>query len=239
MVRNGTFDLLHQPGPCDTEQAARLQKASQIVQIQIIGPVVDERIDAHDRVEELRGERQRSRIRVDRKHAIVDVGIPHALKVVRGTEPQVGGPHLDPEFATEKDRRHRQPAAEVQHPHVGPQVERLGEPLGEPQRVGPAAGAGDDPFGMVFRRARESLRHQSLVCGHGDFTGLLATSLPTRQRQSIWAVQQHRRRLCCRVRARLLMPNRRALVRSGHSFQESVLNKHAILLHGPLTTVEN
>jgi hypothetical protein len=104
MLRHASFDLLHHTSPGDAKHAMWLQKASQVVQIQIIRAVIDERIDRHDGVEELRGERQRSRIRVDRKHAVGNIGIPYALKVVRGGEPQIGRPDLNRKFAAQEDR---------------------------------------------------------------------------------------------------------------------------------------
>ena len=79
---------------------------------------------AHDGVEELRGERQRPGVGVDREDAVLDAGVPDALEVLGGAEPQVGGPDLHAELAAQEDRRHRPPAAEVQDPHAGPQVER-------------------------------------------------------------------------------------------------------------------
>ena len=61
-----------------------------------------------------------------------------------------------------------------QHPHVRAQVHGFSEPLGEPQCVGPAAGAGHDPLGMVVRRPRESLRNQLLACGHANLVCVMA-----------------------------------------------------------------
>ena len=147
MLGNRAVDLPHQPGPGDSDRAARLHEPGEVVQVQVVRAVVEERVDAHDGVEELRGERQRPGVGVDREHAVLDAGIPDALEVLRGAEPQVGGPDLHAELAAQEDRRRRPPAAEVQHPHAGPQVQRRREPLGQPQRVGPAAGAGEDPSG--------------------------------------------------------------------------------------------
>src|SRR4029453_7174274 len=65
-------------------------------------------------------------------------GIPDAAKVLRGAEPEVGGPDLHTELAAHEDRGHRSSAPEVQHPHTGSQVDHLGQPLGHPQRVGGA-----------------------------------------------------------------------------------------------------
>ena len=170
MIGNRTFDFLHQSGPGNSHRAARLHKLSEVVQVQVVRPVVREGIDAHDGVEELRGERQRPGIGMDRKHAVLDAGIPDALDVLRGAEPQVGCPNLHAEFAPQKDRRRRPSAAEVQHPHAGPQVQRRREPLSQPQRIGPAAGVGQDPFGVVLRRAGKSLGHVPIVWVHADFS---------------------------------------------------------------------
>ena len=120
----------------------------------------------HDGVEELRGERQRPGVGVDRKDAVLDPGIPDALKFLRGAEPQVGGPDLHAELAPKEDGRCPAAATEVQHAHAGPQVHRLGQPLGQPQRVGPAADAGDDPLGVVARRAGKPLRDKPLIHCH-------------------------------------------------------------------------
>ena len=42
MFRNRTFDFLHQPGPGDSNRAARLDKPSEVVQVQVICPEVNE-----------------------------------------------------------------------------------------------------------------------------------------------------------------------------------------------------
>ena len=124
MVGKRTFDFPHQPGTRNSHLAARLHEPSEVVQVQVVRPVVEEGVNAHDGVEEVRGERQRPGVRMDREHAVLDAGIPDALEVLRGAEPQVGGPDLHAEFAAQEDRRQCPPAAEVQHPHAGPQVQR-------------------------------------------------------------------------------------------------------------------
>jgi len=129
-----------------------------------VRPIVNEGIDADDRVEELVCERQRPSVCMDRKNAIFDARIPDALEILRGAEPQVGGPNLHAEFAAQEDRRHRPPASEVQDPHAGPQNQRLAKPLGQPQRAGPAADTGENPIGVVFRRAGGLLGDQSTLC---------------------------------------------------------------------------
>ena len=60
------------------------------------------------------------------KTPVLDPGIANALEVLRGAEPQVGGPDLHAELAAQEDRGHRPSAAEVQHPHARPEVEGLG-----------------------------------------------------------------------------------------------------------------
>src|SRR5262249_9081093 len=89
-----------------------------------------------------------------------------ALDVFRGTEPQIGGPHLNAEFAAQKDRRHRPPATEVEYTHPGLQRQRRGEPLGDPERIRATAGAGNEPFGVVAGSSRKLSGNQALVGGH-------------------------------------------------------------------------
>jgi hypothetical protein len=57
---------------------------------------VGDRIDAYDGVEEVRGERQRAGVGVDRENAVRDAGIADALAVV-------GDPNLHAEFAAQED----------------------------------------------------------------------------------------------------------------------------------------
>src|SRR5205823_6216924 len=84
-------------------------------------------------------------------------------KVLRGAEPQVSGPYLDAELTVEEDRGQGAPAAEVQHAHAGPQIQHAGKPLGQPQRIGPAADAGNDPLGVIPRRAGKVLQDEPLI----------------------------------------------------------------------------
>jgi hypothetical protein len=42
----------------------------------VVRAVVEKRVDRHDRVEELRGERQRPRVAVDREDAVLDARVP-------------------------------------------------------------------------------------------------------------------------------------------------------------------
>src|SRR6185369_4472691 len=119
---------------------------------------INERIDRRDDVEKTRSERQRSRIRLNWKNAVVGAGILNPLEILRGAEPEVGPPDLHPEFAVQEDRRNRASAAEVQNPHPGLQVKRLAEPLRQPQGIGPATEASKHPFRVVLRGTGESLR---------------------------------------------------------------------------------
>src|SRR5205807_1741056 len=83
VIGNRTVDLLHQPRPGDRYRATRLHEPREVVQIQVVRAVVEERVDRHDRVEELRGEWQRPRISVDREHAVLDAGVPDPPQVLR------------------------------------------------------------------------------------------------------------------------------------------------------------
>ena len=160
MLGRRPLDFSHQPGTSYSHQAARLHKPREVVQVQIIRPEGRETIDAHDGVKELSGERQRPGVRMDRKHAVFEAGIPDSLEVLPGAEPEVRCPNLRAEFSSQEDRRRCPSAAEVQYAHAGPQVQRCGEPLAQPQRISGAAYAGENPFGMVLRRARKSLGEQ-------------------------------------------------------------------------------
>src|SRR4030095_16050832 len=108
MLGNEALDFMHQPGTRNSHRPIRFNKPSQVVQVQIVRPVIEEGIDAHDSVEELRGERQRSGVCMDRKHAVLDAGITDALDVLRRAEPEVGCPNLDTELAAQKNRRRTQ-----------------------------------------------------------------------------------------------------------------------------------
>ena len=193
-----------QSRPCDPNRAALLHKTSQVIQVQVVGPVIEKRVDADYRVEKPVAVRQRSGVGMDRKDPVRHAGVTHALEILRGAEPQVRGPHLHAKFAAQEDRRCCPPAPQIQHAHAGSQVERLmapagnvdrafalafvdverrtcqmtgverlGQPLGEPQRIGPAAHAGGHPVGVIRRRARESLGEKSLVHGRLGFKSLL------------------------------------------------------------------
>ena len=83
MFGNGTLDFPDQSRACNPYLSPRLDKSSEIVQVEVVRPVVAERIDRHDGVEELRRERQRPRIGLDRVHTILHAGIPNPLVVLR------------------------------------------------------------------------------------------------------------------------------------------------------------
>src|SRR5207247_6139528 len=129
----------------------------------IIRAVIHKRVNAHDGVEELGGEWQGPCVRVDRENPVLYAGIADPLEVLGDAEPQVSGPYLDAELTVEKDRGQGAPAAEVQHAHAGPQVQRPSKPLGQPQGIGPAADAGNDPPGVIRRRAGKVLQEEPLI----------------------------------------------------------------------------
>ena len=151
-------NLAQEPGQGDAHRTARLDEPGEVVQVQVVRAVVHEGVDGHDGVEESLGERQRPGVGADREDAVLDAGVPNPLDVLRGAEPQVRRPDLHAELAAEEDRRQSAPASEVQHPHAGPQVERFGEPLGQPQRVGAPADPRQHPLRVVSRGARKTLR---------------------------------------------------------------------------------
>jgi hypothetical protein len=120
MFGNSPFDLSNQSGPGDADGCAWLYELSEVIQVQVIRPVVVKGVDAHDGVEEAGGKRQRPGIGVDREHAVLYPGILDALNVLCGANPQVGRPHLHAEFTSQENGRGCPPAAEVQDPHSGP-----------------------------------------------------------------------------------------------------------------------
>src|SRR5215471_10593926 len=84
---NGTFDFLNQPSAGNSYLAARLDKPCEVVQVEIVRPVVAEGINTQDGVKELRCERQQPGIGVDREDAVLHAGIPDSLDVLRDAEP--------------------------------------------------------------------------------------------------------------------------------------------------------
>ncbi len=87
LFRKRTFDFLNQTSTRNPYLAAWLDKPCEVVQVEIVRPVVVEGIDTHDGVEKLRAKRQLSGIGVDWEHAILDAGIPDSLQVLRNVEP--------------------------------------------------------------------------------------------------------------------------------------------------------
>src|SRR5262245_36349118 len=100
------------------------------------------------------------------ENTVRDAGIANPLNVLRRAEPEISGPDLHAELAVEKNRRKRTSAAEVQHPHAGPQLDCFREPLGQPQRISSATDTGKYPLGVVTRRAWKPIAHQPLICAH-------------------------------------------------------------------------
>src|SRR4030095_12794491 len=86
-LRNGPYDFLHQSGTCNSHLAPGLHQPGEVAQVQVVCPVIKERIDAHDGIEEFCGKRKRPRIRMDREYAVFDPGIADPSDVLRGTEP--------------------------------------------------------------------------------------------------------------------------------------------------------
>ena len=167
VLGNRTIDFLHQACSRNSDYAARLHELREVIEVQVVGSAaVREGIDADDRVEELGRERQGSGVGVNRKDAILDGRVPHALESLRDVVPQVGGPDLHAELAPKKDGRGAAAATQVQDAHLGPQVHPPGQPLAQPQRVGSAADARHDPLGVVGRRSGKPLQYKPLIHCH-------------------------------------------------------------------------
>ena len=52
MFRNKAVDLLREASPGEADSSARLHESGEVVEVQIVGPVVIEGIKRHDDVEE-------------------------------------------------------------------------------------------------------------------------------------------------------------------------------------------
>ena len=118
MIGNVPVEFLHQRGAGDPNLTARFHKSRQVVQVQIVGAVVHERVEAHDRIEERRRERQRPGIRMDWEDGAIDSSVASALEIVRCAEPQIRRPDLDAEFALQKidDAAQPQPRSRTRNP---------------------------------------------------------------------------------------------------------------------------
>ena len=126
MFRKWLINFLHQARARNSHLSRGLYKSREVIQVEVIGAKVRDGIDTDDGVEKIIGERQRSRVGMNWKDAIVDTGVANALGILRGAEPEVGGPNLDAEFAAQENRRRRASATEVEDAHAGAQVERGG-----------------------------------------------------------------------------------------------------------------
>ena len=76
-------------------------------------------IQAHDGIEKLVRERQGVRLRVKGKHAILEPGLPDALPVIHGIDPDIRGPDLDIVFPRQENRAQGLAAPHVEHAHAG------------------------------------------------------------------------------------------------------------------------
>src|SRR4051794_26890575 len=99
MLRNRAFDLLHQPCAGNPNLASWFYKPGQVVQVEIVRSVIDQGINRDDGVEEVLGERQRTRIRMYREHTVLHARVTDSLEILRCTKPQVRRPNLHTEFA--------------------------------------------------------------------------------------------------------------------------------------------
>jgi isovaleryl-CoA dehydrogenase len=88
MIGNRAFDFLNQSGPGNRHRAARLHEFGEVVQVQVVRPEVGERINAHDSVEEVRGEGG-DQHRMDRNTPSIRRR-PGCAGCSRGADPKVG-----------------------------------------------------------------------------------------------------------------------------------------------------
>src|SRR6202000_2183779 len=111
-VLRNVAELVDQPRAGDADEAAGLHESRERGQKEIVGAVVDERVDRDDRVEKLGREGERAGVEAERKDAAAGARGFDALPVLRWVEPQIGGPNAHAEFAMQEDRRERLAAAE-------------------------------------------------------------------------------------------------------------------------------
>src|SRR4029077_13353131 len=108
------------------EAATRLQEAGDVADVAIVGPEVVICVEAHDRVEEVRGKGQLMGLRADGKYPVGDAGILDPAPVFPRLDPEVGGPDLHPELAGEEDRAQRAAATEIKDTGAGLEWQDLG-----------------------------------------------------------------------------------------------------------------
>src|SRR5215469_15290449 len=118
------------------------------------------------------------------ENAVFNSLIADSLAVLCGTEPQIGGPDLNAEFAVEEDRGCGASAAKVEYPHSRSQLERGSEPAGHPAvlSVRPTTKETNkqEQECLTDRRLRQSQPSDSAV--HKSFTNCLrcGDTVPTR-----------------------------------------------------------
>ena len=103
MFGHGPFNFLYQSRTRYADLAPRFHETCEVVQVEVIRPVVDEGVDADNGVEEILRERKGAGIGMDGEHAIFQAGIADPLYIFGDAAPKVGGPNLNAEFATEED----------------------------------------------------------------------------------------------------------------------------------------
>ena len=143
-----------------------LHKSGEVVQVQIVRPVVIEGIKRHDDVEEFFAEG----VATGRQHARGSRSSDSTSRIsgFSGRSPRhlnhrSVARDLNAEFALEEDRGGGASAAKVEYPHSRLQIERGREPLGHPEWIRGPADAGKQPFRVVLRRAGKSLRMDEMV----------------------------------------------------------------------------
>src|SRR4029077_18363383 len=92
VLGNGAIDFLQQTGPGNAHLASQLHKPRKIVQVQVVCPVIAERINTYNGVKVVHTEGQRASICVDREDTIRNSGVLDSTGILPDAEPQVGGP---------------------------------------------------------------------------------------------------------------------------------------------------
>jgi hypothetical protein len=67
---NGAFDFLHQSGAGDGDGATGFDEAGDVVEVELVGAVIDERIDGENGIEETDGKQERAGVGMDGEDAV-------------------------------------------------------------------------------------------------------------------------------------------------------------------------
>src|SRR5262249_42322684 len=82
MLRRRAIEFLHQASPGDSDGRAGFDEPSKVVQIEVVGAKVHERIDRDHDIEEIVCKRQTARVGVDGEYAVLDACVSDATQIL-------------------------------------------------------------------------------------------------------------------------------------------------------------